>query len=50
MSMIASTHTSETIKKTINTPFFVKIWNVLEKTHAIVKKKKLELLELVLQY
>jgi hypothetical protein len=49
MFVITSTHTSETVIKTINTPLFVKIWNVPKTTHEIVKKK-LELIDIVLQY
>jgi hypothetical protein len=37
-------------RKTISTPFFARIWNVQQTTHAIVKKKKLESIDLVLQY
>jgi hypothetical protein len=39
MSMIASTHVSEIVRKTINTPFFVKIWNVPKKHMPLLKRR-----------
>jgi hypothetical protein len=47
MSITASTHPSEDRKKNYKHPIFAKILIISQTTHALVKKKKLELINLI---
>jgi len=40
----------KSVIKTISTPLFARILNVLQTTHAIIKKKNLESIDLVSQF